>query len=463
MTRALVLLFALNSLSLFAQVYRDASDELPLDWTLHPSMDVRAGDLDNDGDLDLVFAHEFHRNTVLIKRDDRFEGFWAGFIGSHDSEDIALGDFDGDGILDVIFCSQDDITLGWQNVHEYYLGDGDGTFTPAPFIFPDSEANAVVEVDINEDGYLDVIFGNNGPNTIFINNNNGTFRDESDLRWKSPSRVTQDIQIADLNGDGHPDIFVGNEDGNEIWLNDGSGSFIENSGGMANVNTYETRKAAIGDIDGDGHPDIFLCNVALRPGKVATNQFWMNDGEGNFHLDRALRIPAEDEDTLDALLTDMDGDGDLDLVLGQMSIRAPSYQKCFTNNGGGIFTEVTATYFPIGLDRPVTGLIEEDLNDDGLKDFYLCSWRYDYLLLREAPLSNNDHHHEEKTLTINGQVVTYQAINGDQAFLISTSGQVVASWKVQETWDIEIPPNGYYLLTIKRNGKRVSSQKILLL
>ena len=60
----------------------------------------------------------------------------------------------------MIFCSEDDITLGQSNVHEFYLNDGQGNFTPAAFQLPDSEANAVVAMYVDQDSIPDLIFGN---------------------------------------------------------------------------------------------------------------------------------------------------------------------------------------------------------------------------------------------------------------------------------------------------------------
>ena len=86
-----------------AQIYIDASDQLPDIWTHKASMDVRATDVDNDGDLDVILANEFQPNVLLLNDGKaNFHIKEKAFSSvSHDSEDIALADFNGDGIIGV--------------------------------------------------------------------------------------------------------------------------------------------------------------------------------------------------------------------------------------------------------------------------------------------------------------------------------------------------------------------------
>lgn len=369
-----ILIFCFSH-SLAAQLFVDASDQLPAALSQMASMDVRVADIDEDGDPDLILANEFQVNRLLIN--DGSGGFTLDlnvFLNQDkDSEDIAIADFNNDGHLDVVFCSEDDYKIGRRNVHEYQWGLGNGTFRVSPYMLPDSEANAVVEAWINDDGYPDLIFGNNGKNTILINQGDGRFVDESDIRWASVERTTQDIQLADVNGDGLLDIFEGNENGNLLWINRG-GTYENVSTTNLPLHTeMETRKADFGDIDGDGDLDLLLSNVKFRPGKVNSNAIWINDGNGIFSDETSQRFSQDQFDTLDGLITDLDGDGDEDILLANVNLQSAATQQVFENRGNGHFIEQTDVWLPNAYYGDMLGVLFEDLNGDGLKDIYWCN------------------------------------------------------------------------------------------
>ncbi|MEM9260804.1 MAG: VCBS repeat-containing protein, partial [Bacteroidota bacterium] len=128
-----------------AQLYYDASDALPDNGARGQSMDVKAVDLNGDESLDIVLANEFQPNTILWNNGSGQFSLAASpalAVQNHDSEDVVVADFNGDEALDLAFCSEDDVTLGIQNVHELYFGDGAGNFTTSTYNFPDTEANA---------------------------------------------------------------------------------------------------------------------------------------------------------------------------------------------------------------------------------------------------------------------------------------------------------------------------------
>ena len=164
------LLFAVVS-SASGQFYEDiTSSHLPSE-DVHACMDVASGDLDADGDIDIVLAIEFEKNMVLINDGNgRFSSLRVAGP-ARDSEDIALHDFDEDGDLDLIFVSEDD------QINEYYLNDGNGKFTPHQIGLPvHGTSNAVAVLDVNEDGAPDLLIGNFGVDRMLINDGTGNFR-----------------------------------------------------------------------------------------------------------------------------------------------------------------------------------------------------------------------------------------------------------------------------------------------
>jgi FG-GAP-like repeat len=304
----------------------------------------------------------------------------------------------------LIFCSEDDVTLGATNVHEYYWNDGTAHFTAAPFTFPDSKSNAVITADINGDNWPDVLFGNDGQNRIFINDQSGGFVEETDSRLPAIEDLSQDLALADVDGDGDLDLFAGNEDGNRLLLNNGSGVFSDVTlDRLPQGLNMETRKAIFADVDLDGDQDVYLCNVAFIPGKDRQNRLYLNDGNGFFTDATATHLPAELKHSLDAVFVDINNDGDLDLFVCGISISNGSLGAApidaYFNDGSGVFTPNNLLAF--GPDYLVKGLglFAADYNGDGKTDIYVCDRKdnhsntKDVLLLAAvtSPVSNFGH------------------------------------------------------------------------
>lgn len=355
-----------KAVAISPKFFNNASDQLPEPGAKRASMDVKAVDLDKDGDLDIVKANEFQPNTILINNgkglfSDESEKRLPQVI--HDSEDVVAEDFDGDGDIDLIFCSEDD------KIHEFYLNDGKGFFTPAPFQFEPSEANAVISGDINKDGKPDVIFGNNGQNKLYINIGKGQFRlDEN--RLPSSTKVTQDLALADIDQDGDLDLIEANEDGNGFYLNNGKGIFTDVSQTRfplgANV---ESRKIALGDIDNDGDLDVFFANVNFRGNKNPQNTLWVNNGKGFFMEQSLKRLPEDKDHSIDAIFMDIDKDKDLDIVVANVF---GGKMKTYINDGKGFFTLGNDRLLGGPIKMDALGVITADLNGDGLQDVYIC-------------------------------------------------------------------------------------------
>lgn len=363
--------------------FRDASvTNLPLGSLTGRSMDAEFFDIDLDGDLDIVVATEFGQNRLLFNDGEGF--FIDGTAGrlpvaAHDTEDIALADFDGDEDPDLLFVSEDDQT------NEYYWNNGQGVFIDQRFRLPfGGVSNAVIAFDIDLDGDIDVMLGNSGQNSILLNDGFGSFSNATAEHLPEHFGTTQDLELGDIDDDGDLDIIEANEDGNRLLVNDGAGVFTDVTEDQLPTipSIEESREADFGDIDGDGDLDIFFANVAFQGGKVSQNRIYLNDGDGFFTDATADLIEAQSLHSVDADFVDINGDGDLDLVIANAF--GGNYQ-IFFNAGNGRFVEVSESILPRGISGDGIDVEAADVNGDGLIDLYLTNAQgADYLLLGEV-------------------------------------------------------------------------------
>ena len=95
-----------------------------------------------------------------------------------------------------------------------------------------------------------------------------------------------------------------------MWLNNGTGFFTDS--GQA-LGTADSRGVSLGDLDGDGDLDAFVSNGVVGAGAFTANTVWWNDGTGVF-TDSGLRLGSTK--SYSSSLGDLDGDGDLDVIVG---------------------------------------------------------------------------------------------------------------------------------------------------
>lgn len=368
-------------------LYKDATKtHLPYGDLQELSMDAGIADLDLDGDLDILIANEHQPNILLINDGKgRFTNESALRIPqvAHDSEDIGIADFDLDGDLDIIVVSEDDKT------NELYLNNGDGTFKDAGDRIPvTGTSNSVVVYDINKDGAADILIGNNGQNNVLINDGKGQFKDATERRLGTFIDVTQDLTLADVDGDGDEDLLVGNEDNNRLLINDGKGFFKDESSSRLpyRKTPEETREVDVADIDGDGDLDILYGNVqAFVEGAVRQNRLLRNDGKGFFTDITATHLPKDNNRCFGVAFLDIDNDGAMDIMTGNTNgarFDGNTPFSVYINDGSGTFTEKWDGILPKGVAGRGFDIDFMDFDGDGIKDLFLSNrGSQDFLLL----------------------------------------------------------------------------------
>ena len=212
-------------------------------------------------------------------------------------------------------------------------------------------SNKLELADINGDGLVDILFANGagyssaeGPeqSRVFLNQGAGKAFKEVSAQVLPNKGQTRVIKARDVNADGNADLIVGNSFGNQSWLylGDGKGGFTDNTAKLpqqkAGIGDLE-----LGDVDGDGDLDIVLADWG--PGDAgaegAVTQLWLGDGTGAFTDATASNMPQVKVSwSWEMDLADVDNDYDLDVLV---SCKTCSGSFLFHNDGAGTFTDAS--------------------------------------------------------------------------------------------------------------------------
>jgi VCBS repeat-containing protein len=323
--------------------------------------------------IDVLIANTSGPNKLL--RGDGSGNFVVSDLngGALTSAHIALGDVDGDGDLDALIAN-----AGYGEIdgnidesgapNQLLLNDGSGDFVVSDLPGGELTSAYIALGDVDGDGDLDALVANldttegeeGAPNQLLINDGSGNFVASELLGGELNSAV---IALGDMDGDGDLDAVVGNlrhsidEDAfTQLLTNDGSGNFTASDLPGGNV---ESGSIAIGDVDGDGDLDVLLANA------FGTNQLLTNDGTGNF---TASELDGGARNSIKVALGDVDGDGDLDAVITN---GGGDPNQLLINDGNGDFA---ASDF-LSPDNAVTsGVALGDIDGDGDLDTLIADF-----------------------------------------------------------------------------------------
>ncbi len=293
------------------------------------SWTISAGDVDADGDNDLIAGGDGGDQLLLNDGSGVFvESVGALPADREPSRNIHLFDLDADGDLDVGICN-------WRARVRLYKNDGAGTFFDSerlPSSLLPLTGGAVADVDL--DGAPDLAIGVGlAPAQLFLNDGSGVFSDVTPTAMPGTQLPNRRVVMGDVDGDGDADMFLANFQQDRLYVNTGvgSGSFVDETTSRLPPDNDLTEDAALFDADGDGDLDIFkLSNTPHR--------LLINDGTGVF-VEAVGAIGTQGFGRGSVVAGDVDRDGDLDLVLSQGSL--------LLNDGTGAFVEAPVEQLPV--------------------------------------------------------------------------------------------------------------------
>ncbi len=326
---------------------------------------IELADFNRDGKLDAAVANSGSKDvTILIG--DGSGGFkpasGSPFAAGNDPNDLAIGDVNNDGNLDLAFSNHDSTYL------TVLLGDGKGTFKPAPgspyTVQSKPHPHGVVIADFNADGWADLATDDwqNNRVTVVFNDKRGGFLSPG-VSFPVGKMPYHKLRAADLNKDGKADIVTTNFEGGNVsvLLADGQGGFREAAGSPFDSNK-QPFAIAIGDLNGDGNPDLAVGHYSGHITDTSADRMTilLGAGDGTFRQAWSQLVPGKAPTRV--AIGDINNDQIADAV--------------FANYGNNSVTVVlgsrhnitTAKSWTASVGRFPTGVAIGDLNGDGKGD-----------------------------------------------------------------------------------------------
>jgi len=341
--------------------FTEVSEQAGID-DRHWSMAAGALDYDDDGDVDIYLLNygpnAFYRNNgdgtftdiaddLGLRGPETLNGFLKWSVG------VAFWDYNMDTKVDMMvgnFLSFDPAYISpttpdmMPHPSEYmgqasmmYMQKADGTFQDVTeklkLYYPDSKCMGLTVFDYDDDGDLDLFQGNDHQlNFLFRNDGEENFSEVAvaagvAVNDHGLSTGSMHGSIGDVDGDGLIDLLVTDLRYGALYRNTGNGIFedITNRSGVANNFSGKGQwAAALFDFDNDGDIDIFAANGIAEELILSKPLLLANDGHGNFRDTGPKLHPYFNEKRSGraAAVWDFDNDGDLDLIVSHIDLKA---------------------------------------------------------------------------------------------------------------------------------------------
>jgi hypothetical protein len=337
------------------------------------------GDLDGDGDLDILVGDSFFSSTgvsVLKNNGDQTfaEPVYYPVPLNEVVGEVALSDFDFDGDLDAFATIRGDFDQ--MTKIKVWRNNGNGTFS-APIEFATGQGPAgIVIADFTGDGKPDVITANYGGSSISFLRHNGLTGDSAGFLPPVTFNAinhAENIAAADVNGDGILDVVVGELVGIGpsatlgVMINTGNGNFAAPVlYDAAPGGRFGSTAVALADLDNDGDIDLIgggLYSVgSVDNGAVTIRR---NNGSGTFGSAEIILFTTPNFVSMPKELTTgfINSDGFADVVAAVPSGRAIEGFVAVTSNGSGSFN--TPVYYEASQQTFDVAVVDLDSDGDG--------------------------------------------------------------------------------------------------
>ena len=373
------------------------------------------GDLDNDGDLDLIINNVnqpalIYRNESNSKdKNNYLQLKLKGEAPNTNAVGSRINLFIGDEILtQELYPSR-----GFQSSMDYKVTFGIGTHSKIDsleVIWPNNQKSAVHNPEINTVVTLDEItttevfvprtseqvpFFKAATSSLNKHKENTYIDfDYEGLIYKMLSKEGPIVTHADVNGDGKEDIFVGGAKNQvaQVYLSKHTSFIPKRNKAFTDDKSFEDTAATFFDANGDGNIDLLVGSGGNE--KSHSSKFdlrlYLNDGKGNFTKNLKLRIPLNRYNTASISTCDFDKDGDIDVFVGSRSLPGlygmnPNH-FVLENDGKGNFTNVLdAKASDISKIGMITDSQWADVNNDQLEDLIITEdWGGIHILINDS-------------------------------------------------------------------------------
>lgn len=232
--------------------------------------------------------------------------------------------------------------------------------------------NPLVLADLDDDGDDDLVLATRYDG-IWLQRNDGGSLPATAL---TDTREASSLALGDLDGDGDLDLVAAGLESPVVLLNDGEANFsVLPDAGLEGLWAFQ-RDVSLGDVDGDGDLDLFATADPFgHPEGSVLHTLWENDGTAHFR-DQSDTLPAAARTGLGwhTVLTDLDGDLDVDLFISNADQNEWGPNRLLLNDGPGevgIAWRDATESCSCGMTRSAMGASVGDVNRDGLPDLYI--------------------------------------------------------------------------------------------
>jgi enediyne biosynthesis protein E4 len=412
---------------------------------------------------------------------------------------VAMLDYDNDGDLDVYLVQGRPLEAGSAlppslrgRLYRNDLQNADGTrrlhFTDVTEMSGIDARNyglGAAAGDIDNDGFVDLLLTNFGPNELYRNNGNGTFANiskESGIQDTS-GRFSVSAAFVDYDRDGWLDLYVANNvkytldnetkcpnmagsrdycppqiyggQPDRLYRNEGRGRFVDvTAKALIGGKFGPALGVATADYNGDGWIDIYVANDGEE------NLLWMNQRDGTLKeaallAGAAVTAEGKAEASMGVDAGDFDNDGDEDLIMTELTSEG---SNLYVNDGTGRFRDMSASSGLGSSSLPYTGWGTSwfDFDNDGWLDTLAVNGT---IVTNEGRTGRSFPYDQRKVLLRNLGTGRFEDVTGQAgaAFALSDSGRGAAFGDIDNDGDVDVlvgNDNGRVQLLINNIGNR---------